>query len=67
MQHPSSIELNNFIDYSSFDDTSDLEEFLSNRNDNQLTLTKLFALLRTWNRNVHKNFLKLVCLVCEIF
>jgi hypothetical protein len=65
MQHlpSSSTELNNFIDYSSFDDSINLEEFISNKNDNQLTLTKLFALLRTWNKAVHNNFAKLILLV----
>jgi hypothetical protein len=63
MQHLSSIELNNFIDYSSFDDSINLEEFLSNKNDNQITLTKLFALLRTWNKTVHNHFAKLIYLV----
>jgi len=65
MQHPSSIELNNFIDYSSFDDAINLEEFFSNKNDNQLTLAKLFALLRTWNKTVQNHFAKLIFLVCE--
>jgi hypothetical protein len=65
MQHQSSAELNHFIDYSSFDESINLEEFLSNKNDNQLTLTKLFALLRTWNKTVHKHFPKLIFSVCE--
>jgi len=65
MQHLPSIELNNFIDYSSFDDSINLEEFISNKNDNQLTLTKLFALLRTWNKTVHNHFAKLIFLVDE--
>ena len=65
MQHQSSIELNNFIDYSSFDDEINIEEFFSNKNDNQLILTKLFALLRTWNKNVHKHFPKLIFFVCK--
>jgi hypothetical protein len=65
MQHlpSSSTELNNFIDYSSFDDSINLEEFISNKNDNQFTLTKLFALLRTWNKAVHNHFAKLILLV----
>jgi hypothetical protein len=65
MQHLSSIDLNNFIDYSSFHDEINFEEFISNKNDNQLTLTKLFALLRTWNKTVHNHFAKLIFLVCE--
>lgn len=65
MQHLSSTDLNHFIDYSSFDDGINLEEFLSNKNDNQLTLTKLFALLRTWTKSVHNHFPKLIFLVCE--
>lgn len=60
MQHLSSTNLNNFIDYSSFNDGINLEEFLSNKNDNPITLTKLFALLRVWNQHVHKNFPKLI-------
>ncbi|CAF2773039.1 unnamed protein product [Rotaria sp. Silwood2] len=62
MQH---LSLNNFIDYSSFDDSMNLDEFISNRNDNPITLTKLFALLRTWNNTVHKNFTKLIFLTLE--
>ncbi|UJR36394.1 hypothetical protein I4U23_029117 [Adineta vaga] len=60
MEHLSSIELNDFIDYSSFDESINLEEFFSNKNDNQLTLTKLFALLRTWNKTVHNHFTRLI-------
>lgn len=56
------MESNHLIDYSSFDDTINLEEVISNQN---LTLTKLFALLRTWNQSVHKQFAKLVFLVGE--
>jgi hypothetical protein len=59
MQHPSSTELKHSIDYSSFDETINLEEFLNN-----LTLTKLFALLRTWNKTVHNHFAKLIFVVC---
>ncbi|CAF0920095.1 unnamed protein product [Rotaria sp. Silwood1] len=62
MQH---LSLNNFIDYSSFDDSINLDEFISKKNDNPITLTKLFALLRTWNHTVHKNFTKLVFLTLE--
>ena len=66
MQHLSSTDLNDFIDYSSFDESINLEEFVSNKNDNQLTLTKLFALLRTWNKAVHNHFVKLILSVGEI-
>jgi hypothetical protein len=62
MQHPLSTELTHPIDYSSFDDTINLEEFLHNKN---LTLTKLFALLRLWNKPVHNHFAKLIFLVCK--
>ncbi|CAF0741452.1 unnamed protein product [Rotaria sordida] len=62
MQHPS---LNNFIDYSSFDDSINLDEFISNKNGNPITLAKLFALLRTWNNTVHKSFTKLIYLTLE--
>ncbi|CAM4812542.1 unnamed protein product [Rotaria magnacalcarata] len=62
MQH---LSLNNFIDYSSIDDSINLEDFISNKNDNPITLTKLFALLRTGNSIVHKNFTKLVSLTLE--
>lgn len=65
MQHLSSTDLNHIIDYSSFDDEINFDEFLSNKNDNQLTLTKLFALLRTWTKTVHNHFAKLIFLVCE--
>ncbi|CAF3213529.1 unnamed protein product [Rotaria socialis] len=62
MQH---LPLNNFIDYSSIDDSINLEDFISNKNDNPITLTKLFGLLRTWNNIVHKNFTKLISLTLE--
>lgn len=65
MQHLSSTELNDFIDCSSFDDAINVEELLSNKNGNQLTLAKLFALLRTWSKTVHNNFAKLALLVSE--
>jgi hypothetical protein len=65
MQHLLSTELNQFIDYSSFDDSINFEELVLNKHDNQLTLAKLFALLRLWNNNVHKYFAKLIFLVCE--
>ncbi|CAF3640525.1 unnamed protein product [Adineta steineri] len=65
MQHQASTELNDFIDYSSFNDSINFEEYFTNKNDNQLTLTKLFALLRTWNKSVHDNFAKLILLILE--
>ncbi|CAF1147699.1 unnamed protein product [Adineta ricciae] len=65
MQHLSSTDLNDFIDYSSFDESINLEEFISNKNDNQLTLTKLFALLRTWNKTVHNHFVKLILSILD--
>ena len=58
-------KLNHFIDYSSFDESIDLEEFLSNKTDNQLSLAKLFAYLRIWNKTIQKNFSRLIFLVCE--
>jgi hypothetical protein len=61
MQHPTSTELKHSIDYSSFDETINLEEFLNSKN---LTLTKLFAVLRTWNKTVHNHFAKLILVVC---
>ena len=65
MQDLSLNESNHFIDYSSLDESINLEEFLSNKTDNQLSLAKLFALLRIWNKTIQKNFSKLMFLVCE--
>ncbi len=62
MQHQ---ELNHFIDSSSFDESINLEDLISNKNDNPLTLTKLFALLRTWKKSVHNHFAQLIFLVCK--
>lgn len=65
MQHLPLSKLNDFVDYSSLDDSINLDEFLANKNDNPITLAKLFALLRTWKTIVHKNLTKLICLVCR--
>lgn len=51
------MEANHLVDYSSFDDVLDVEGFLCEKN---LTLHKLFALLRTWNQSVQKHFAKLI-------
>ena len=54
------MESNHLVDYSSLDETIHLEEFLTNQN---LTLVKLFALLRTWNTSVQNHFAELILLV----
>jgi len=64
MQHLSSIELNPIVDYSSFDESINIEDILTKKTHHQLTLAKLFALLRTWTQIAHKHFLKLILLVC---
>lgn len=54
------MEANHLVDYSSFDETIDVEGFLSDKN---LTLPKLFALLRTWNQSVQNHFPQLILAV----
>lgn len=56
------MEANHLVDYSSFDETIDVERFLSDKN---LTLPKLFALLRTWNQSVQNHFPQLILTVGE--
>ena len=51
------MEANHLVDCSSFDDVLDVEGVLSEKN---LTLHKLFALLRTWNQSVQNQFAKLI-------
>ena len=54
------MESDHLIDYSSFDETMHLEEILATKD---FTLTKLFAILRTWNKTVHNHFAQLILLV----